>query len=104
MDIEERLDRLEAQILKNKKNLSHGKNAKAILVLGIVLFMVLEIDSPLPGGGRFKSSRLNLSQIAEIALLGAWAIGTISLEDILQMKFKTSKPSEPSCKGDEHEG
>lgn len=94
MNTEERLARLEAQVFLNKKNLARGKNAKAILVLGVVVLMVFEFDSPLPGGGRFKSSRLGLPEVGQILLLGAWAIGSIALEDIVQIR--TSKLSAPS--------
>lgn len=100
-DLEQRLAALERQVYANRRQLRRAKNAKALLVLGIVLFMIFEIDSPLPWGGRLKSERLELVEVGEIILLGAWAVGAIALEDILQLKLRTSKPSEPGDKGDE---
>lgn len=100
-DLEQRLAALEKQVHQNRRQLRRAKNAKAILVLGIVLFMVFEIDSPLPWGGRLKSERLDLAKAGEIILLGAWAVGAIALEDLLQIKLRTSKPSERDDKEDE---
>ncbi len=102
-DLEQRLSKLEKQVTLNRRQLRRAKNAKAVLVLGIVLFMVVEIDAPLPWGGRVKTSRLGVPEIAEIILLGAWAVGAIALEDLLQLSSKTLKPSEPDDTEDEHE-
>lgn len=103
-DLEQRLTALEKQVYQNRRQLRRAKNAKAVLVLGIFIFMIFEFEFSLPWGGRVKSSRLGTSQIAEIFLLGAWAVGAIALEDILQLKLKTSKPSEHDGKEDEREG
>lgn len=91
-DLERRLSKLERQVYQNRRQLRRAKNAKAVLVLGIVLFMVAEFDLPLPWGGRLKTSRLGAPEIAQIILMGAWAVGAIALEDLLSLK--TSKPFE----------
>ena len=100
-DLEQRLAALERQVNLNRRQLKLAKNAKALLVLGIVIFMVFEVDSPLPWGGRLKSQRLKVAEVGQIALLGAWAVGAIALEDLLQIKLRTSKPSERDDKEDE---
>jgi len=95
-EVEKRLSKLERQVYQNRRQLRLAKNAKAILVLGVVLFMTFEFETPLPWGGKIKSSRLGVSEVGQIIFLGAWAVGAIALEDLLQIKLKTLKPSEPS--------
>lgn len=95
-DLEQRLSRLEKQVYQNRRQLRRAKNAKALLVLGIVLFMVAEFDIPLPWGGRLKTSRLGIPEITQVFLLGAWAVGAITLEDLLQLSSKRTKLSEPA--------
>lgn len=102
-DLEQRLTALERQVYQNRRQLRQVKNAKAVLVLGIVVFMVFEFETALPWGGRLKSKRLEFVEVTEIILLGAWAIGAIALEDLLQLKIKTLKPSERDGTAAEHE-
>lgn len=102
-DLEKKFKELEKQVKANKQQLSFAKSAKAILILGVVLFMVFEVDTLLPGGGRLKSQRLKMQEATEIFLFGAWAVGSIALEDILKMRFKSSKLSEPDDTTVEHE-
>lgn len=98
-EVEERLTKLEQQVYQNRRQLRRAKNAKAVLVLGIVLFMVFEFETPLPWGGRIKSSRLGVPEIGQIILLGAWAVGAIALEDLLSLN--ALKPSAPDDKAGE---
>lgn len=97
-NFEQRLSALEKQVGANRQQLMRAKNAKAILVLGIVLFMVAEFDIPLPWGGRIQTSRLG-PEITQVFLLGAWAVGAIALEDLLQIKKNS-----PSGHGDTKPG
>lgn len=101
-DLEQKFKALEAQVQANKNQLKFAKSAKAILVLGVVLFMVFEVDTVLPGGGRLKSQRLKMGEAMELLIYGAWAVGAIALEDLLKLRVKSSRPSEPAETKPEH--
>lgn len=91
LDLEKRVQRLEAVVLVNQKRIRSSRALNALLAFcGLTFLFVVELR--VEGGqftGDFHSRQLNPSDIVSIAALGAGALGVIGADELAAL-FKKS--------------